>query len=52
MKTAIVVFAGAMFASMAMAAVGDQSSEERYRAKYVLFRHFLLPADYVKYESG
>ncbi len=34
MKTAIVVFAGAMFASMAMATVSDQSSEERYRAKY------------------
>ena len=34
MKTATVVFAGAMFASMVMAAVSDQSSEERYRAKY------------------
>ena len=34
MKTAMVVFAGAMFTSMAMAAVSDQFSEERYRAKY------------------
>ena len=34
MKTAMVVFAGAVFTSMAMAAAGDQFFEERYRAKY------------------
>ena len=34
MKTAIVLFAGVMTASAALAAMNDRMAEERYRAKY------------------